>query len=243
MTARQSVKKTRSRFVGVITTPEELRLAARMKSPPDLFELRLDHLCKSTRAKRNFKSKQTRAVRERIDMQLPGLRAPLIITARHPREGGAHNLSIKQRRALLAGFLDRAAYIDIELRSARALQSIVDLALRKKIRLIFSFHDFHSTPSVRRLSAMASKAKSLGADVFKVATRTDTAEQLARLHDFAADVHVDLALSAMGIGKLARISRLQLPSAFIYGALKTSRLAGQPTLAQLRSAFRRRGMR
>jgi 3-dehydroquinate dehydratase-1 len=223
MTSRHSVKK-RPRLVGVITTAEELRLAACMREPPDFFELRLDHLCK-------------------IDMQIPDLPAPLIITARHPREGGANNLSIKQRRELLAQFLDRAAYIDIELRSVRALESIVDLARRKKIGRIISFHDFDSTPSVRRLSAMASKAKSLGADVFKVATRTDTQAQLARLRDFAANAHVDLALAVMGIGKLALASRVQLPSVFVYGALKTSRVAGQPTFAQLRSALRPAGVR
>ncbi|MEY2545785.1 MAG: 3-dehydroquinate dehydratase [Verrucomicrobiota bacterium] len=223
MTARQSVKK-RPRLVGVITSAEELRLAARMRPPPDFFELRLDHLCK-------------------IDMQISDLPAPLIITARHPREGGANKLSIKQRRELLAQFLDRAAYIDIELRSVHALESIVDLARRKKIGRIISFHDFDSTPSVRRLSAMASKAKSLGADIFKAATRTDTQAQLARLRDFAANAHVDLALAVMGIGKFALASRVQLPSVFVYGALKTSRVAGQPTLAQLRSALRAAGVR
>lgn len=219
MTARRSVK-----IVGVITTAEELRLAAHMGQPPDLFELRLDHLCK-------------------IEMQIPRLPAPLIITARDPREGGANKLSLKQRRDLLTQFLDRAAYIDIELRNARALKSIVDLARRKKIRVILSFHDFDSTPSVRRLSAMASKAKSLGADVFKVAARTDTETGLERLRDFVANADVDLALSVMGIGKLALASRVQLRSAFVYGALETSRFAGQPTLAQLHSAFHRRDMR
>ena len=245
MTARRSVK-----IVGVITSAEELRLAARMRRPPDLFELRLDHFAK-------------------IDMQIPRLPAPLILTARDPREGGANKLSIKQRRRLLAQFLDRAAYIDIELRNARALKSIacrgvaqrsrVDLvrqrtdspwrARRKKIRVILSFHDFDSTPSVRRLSAMASKAKSLGADVFKVATRTDTQRELARLREFImgssrCDDHgrrsaPTLPLSVMGIGKLALKSRAELPSTLVYGALKTSRFAGQPTLAQLRQSKRR----
>lgn len=219
MTPRRTVK-----VVGVITTAEELRMAARMNAPPDLFELRLDHLCK-------------------IDMQIPRLPAPLIITARDPREGGANKLSIKQRRELLAQFLARAASIDIELRNVRALHSIVDLARRKNIRVIFSFHDFDSTPSVRRLSALASKARSLGADIFKVAARADNEEQLARLRDLAANVDVDLALSVMAIGKLALRSRLELPSALVYAALKTSRAGGQPTLTQLRSAFRRRRVR
>jgi 3-dehydroquinate dehydratase type I len=233
MSALDSVKTPR--LVGVITTADELRLAARMPRPPDFFELRLDHLCK-------------------IDMQIPRLPAPLIITARDPREGGANKLSIKRRRELLAQFLDRAACIDIELRNARAFKPIVDLVLqRTKLRVILSFHDFNSTPSARRLSAMAAKAESLGADVFKVATRTDTEGELARLRQFAVgssrcDDHgrrsaPTLPLIVMGIGKLGLKSRMQLASRFVYGALKASRFAGQPTLAQLRSAFRRRSMR
>lgn len=220
MTRRTTVK-TSPRFVGVITTRAESRLAGRMKNPPHLFELRLDHVRK-------------------IDI---ALRAPFIITARDPREGGANMLSIKQRRDLLAQFLDRARWVDIELRNAGALKSIVDLARRKKIGVIMSCHDFHSTPSARRLSAMASKAKSLGAGAFKIAARTDTKAQLARLQDFAENADVDLPLIVMGVGKLALLSRTRIPSVFAYAALKAPRFTGQPTLAQLRSAFRRRAVR
>ena len=95
------------RVVGVIMSRGDLDLAIRMRKPPDLFELRLDHLVGDV---------------AEVESKLPRLRAPLIITARHPREGGANGLSTRQRRDLLSRFLRRARYVDVELRSTSALR-------------------------------------------------------------------------------------------------------------------------
>src|ERR1700682_945136 len=105
MTARPPVKisKHRAQIVGVIASSADLQLAARMASPPDLFELRLDRL------------------------------------------------SIERRRELLMRFLPRARYVDLELRSAKSLRAVLDLARKKRIGRIISFHDFKNTPSVRAL--------------------------------------------------------------------------------------------
>ena len=220
MALRTAVKarRNRCRFVGVVTTAAELRAAARISPPPDLFELRLDHFVD---------------LADELEAAMSILPAPLIITARHPREGGANNLSIKQRRELLLRFLPQARYLDVELRSALTLHSVLDLARRKNIRRIISFHDFRSTPSVRTLLAKARAAKRLGADIFKVATRTDTPSQLARLIDFSVNGDVDLPLSVMGIGKLGRKSRRELRSALVYGHLGRARLAGQLSLSEI----------
>ena len=64
---------------------------------------------------------------------LPKLRKPLIITARDPHEGGARKFDCAQRRDLLDRFLNHAAYMDIELRSARALRSLLELAEKKNV--------------------------------------------------------------------------------------------------------------
>ena len=225
MTARRRVKIERPSIVGVISTPAELDRALRIRKPPDFFELRLDSLG------------------EPVDEEkLSRLRAPLIITARDPREGGANNLSIQKRRKLLRRFLPHAAFLDIELRSARTLRSIVDIVHKRNVRLLLSFHDFNSTPSLGSLRAMARKAKSLGAAVFKVATRTDTPEQLARLLAFISDADVDLPLSVMGIGKLGRQSRHELMrrgSILNYAHLGRASMTGQPSLEDMRAYQRK----
>jgi 3-dehydroquinate dehydratase I len=218
MIARKSVKA-----VGVVTNMRELQRAIRMPLPPHLFEIRLDHF-------------------GRIDQQLENKLSiledivPLIMTARHPREGGAHNLSTAQRRGLLVRFLPFARYIDVELRSVAAMRSVLKLAHRKKTRLIVSFHDFNSTTSAARLATKARAAKSIGADIFKVAVRTDTRTQLAHLLEFATNENVDLPLSTMGIGKLGRESRRELirrGSVLNYGHLGRGRIAGQPSIFEI----------
>jgi 3-dehydroquinate dehydratase-1 len=227
MTARTVVKtsRTRARIVGVIASRSDLHFAARMTTPPDLFELRLDHLI---------------GLLDELEKKMPILRAPLIITARHPDEGGANRLSIQRRRELLLRFLPRACYVDLELRSVNELRPVLDLARRKKIHRIISFHDLKETPSVRTLKAKARAASAAGASSLKIATRTDTLAQLVRLFEFFVNEDIDLAISAMGIGQLGAASRVvlaQLGSIFTYGSISQSTIEGQLSIRQLRSAF------
>jgi 3-dehydroquinate dehydratase-1 len=196
-----------------------------MRRPPDLFELRLDCLCH---------------ILNEIEAKLPMLRAPLIITARHPREGGANNLPTRDRRVLLERFLPHAQFVDIELRSLPALRPLFDLARRKNIQRVISFHDLSSTPAVRTLRAKARRAKNSGASTFKLATRTDTPAELARLIDFFKNKDAGIPVSAMGIGKFGAASRLLLArsgSALNYASLGRSRIEGQLAIEQLRSVL------
>jgi 3-dehydroquinate dehydratase-1 len=90
------------------------------------------------------------------------------------------------------------------------------------------------------LKAKVHAAKSAGANIFKVATRTDTPAQLERLLDFVASNDVDLAIAAMGMGKLGRISRLilaQLGSPLTYASLRQPTVEGQLPIRQLRHAL------
>jgi 3-dehydroquinate dehydratase-1 len=223
MMARRKTKR-RPRVVGVIASRADLERAVRMRRPPDLFELRLDHLA---------------GMADQVERALPKLRAPLIITARDPNEGGGRKLRLRHRRDLLARFLNHAVYMDVELRSAPALRSLLKLAENRKVRRIISLHNFKSTPSARILVAKAREARSHGADIFKVATRTDTPMELGRLLEFMTNSRLDLALAVMGIGKLGAISRVLLAragSVLIYASVGTATgVEGQLSLEQLRS--------
>ena len=218
------MSRRRPRVVGVITSPAEFDFAIRMGKPPDFFELRLDRLVGTV---------------DRLDNKISKLRAPLIITARHPMEGGANGLSLLQRHNLLARFLSRARYIDVELRSAPLLRSLLRLARKQNTRRIISVHHLKSTPSPDRLRTQARAAKTYGADIFKLATRTDTPAQLTRLIDFVAAKNVDVAVSAMGIGKLGAASRVLLAccgSALVYVSVGAATdIEGQISLEQFRA--------
>ena len=209
-------KPSTPQIVGVISSRTDLRRAIRMRNPPDLFELRLDALF---------------ARSEELKAAIGNLRAPLIITARHPREGGSNQLSAHKRRALLQRFLPHAAYVDIELRSAGAFAAILEEARAKSIRTIVSFHDFNETPRRPRLDEIARTARSLGADLLKIATRTDTPAQLTRL---------ETKIAVMGIGRLGRISRLEFAkcgSVLNYAHLGRPQTDGQLSITQLRRAL------
>jgi len=85
----------------------------------------------------------------------------------------------------------------------------------------------------------ARAAEAHGANIFKVATRTDTPVQLARLLDFITNENLGLAVSAMGIGRLGAISRVLLAragSVLIYASIdEASDIEGQLSLKQLRA--------
>ena len=217
-------RSLRPQIVGIITSPTDLELALRMRRPPDLFELRLDCL---------------RPTIAQLEDKLARLRAPFVITARSPQEGGANALSSRERGNLLSRFLSDAQYVDVELRSAVALRSLLRLAEQRKVKRIISYHNFKSTPPVRVLLTKARAAEAHGANVFKVATRTDTPVQLARLLDFITNENVGLAVSAMGIGRLGAISRVLLAragSVLIYASIdEPSDIEGQLSLKQLRA--------
>jgi len=222
MTTRGSTRR-RPRIVGVIASRADLDRALRMRRPPDLFELRLDCLA---------------GVADHLQNTLPKLRAPLIITVRHPHEGGARKLSLRQRRDLLTRFLNHADYLDVELRSASELRGLLAIAETKKIRRIISFHNFKSTPSAPLLGVKARQARAQRADVFKVATRTDTPMDLGRLLDFMTSRRLDIPLAVMGIGKLGAISRVLLAragSVLIYASLCTTVTEGQLSVEELRA--------
>jgi 3-dehydroquinate dehydratase I len=215
-------KPSPPQIVGVILNRADLQRAIQMRNPPDLFELRLDSLT---------------TMSDEVETALPDLHAPLIITARHPREGGSNQLSARKRRLLLRRFLPHAAYVDIELRSAGTFTAILAEARAKDVRTIISFHDFDETPGRSRLDEIARAARSLGADLLKIATRTDNSAELARLLDFFRCERPRMEIAAMGIGRLGRTSRFEFArhgSVLHYGHLGHPRAEGQLSIAQLR---------
>lgn len=216
--------KTR-RIVGVIFSRPDFRRALRMRTPPGFFELRLDALVGHLAA---------------IQDGIGRLPAPLIITARSPREGGANDLSSDERRRLLLAFLPQAAHIDIEVRSAPVLAAVLDAARVRGVGIIASFHDLSGTPGPRRLDRIAGDAHSLGADILKVATKVDTLPQLERLLAFFERQRRSSVIAAMGIGKLGRRSRLEFARRgcpLNYAHLGVSRAGGQLSISELRRAL------
>ena len=209
-------------LVAVIASRDDIHKAERLRHAPDVFELRLDAFADENQRLLDFARK---------------VRVPLIVTARHPREGGLHNLRTTRRLQLLHLFLPLAAYVDIELRWLAELGSVLPASKARRVGVIVSVHELEKTPEVSELHRLAAAAAAFHADVFKVATRTETAADVARLVKFYDEADGPMPISAMGIGRLGRHARRLLAlrgSALNYAHLGTRAVEGQFSLGELR---------
>ncbi len=187
----------------------------------DLLELRLDMIDLPPDA---------------LHAQAAKIPLPLLITARHPDEGGQGNLDSTRRSALLDAHLDLATFMDVELRSAFDLQPLIKKAKSRRVAVIGSFHDFNGTPSDEVLQGAIDMALQFQFDAVKIATTLHSPGDLARLLKLL-DGPRRLPASVMGMGPLGRASRIVLArcgSILNYGHLGESNATGQWPARQLK---------
>ncbi len=198
-----------------MASPGALRRAVRIEpGQVDLIELRVDSFSDNPVA---------------LYQEARKLKVPLIVTVRHPAEGGVNDLGFARRAELYAQFLPLAAYLDIELCSLEKLSSTVRAARAAGVLVIASFHDFKATPSAAKLRQIIRAAHRAGADICKIAARADTPAALASLFALLAE-KPPLPLSVMGMGTFGKISRLvcaQAGSVLNYGYLDRANASGQ----------------
>jgi 3-dehydroquinate dehydratase-1 len=191
------------------------------KRDVDLLELRADALAGRHEEVRQFLAKA---------------KVPILLTARHPDEGGIGKLTIATRRKLFEEFLPHAALVDVELRSVAVLQCVIDEAKQRGITVVVSDHHFHRTPTLAQMRERRSRAFAAGADIFKLAALADDAASLARLIDFLT-TSKPRSLAVMGMGKFGQVSRLVLAcagSVLNYGYLDRPNASGQWEARELR---------
>jgi 3-dehydroquinate dehydratase-1 len=213
---RQKNKPPISSVVGIVDSPTALAAALKLPSGSvDYLEWRAD--CLPSRP------------------QIPPSRFPWILTVRHPLEGGGGNLTAVRRREMFAALLPEADLVDIELRSLASLAGIVDSARGQRIRLIASFHDFKRTPAPAKLRDLAMQARDAGADIFKIATRTERPAEICRLLDLFQSSPLPLAVMGMGaLGFGSRVLFAQCGSVLNYGWLHRPNVPGQWPAVELK---------
>ncbi len=227
VTSSNLLSSARPLTVGVIPDAATLSLWGRMDAAAreaacDLIELRLDTL--------QLPEGELRAA-------LTGNTTPVLLTARHPAEGGQGPADAAGRMALIEPLLDLASLIDIELRSAQEMRSLVQKAQGRGVRVVGSFHDFQATPGDEVLQGAIGFAQPAGLDAVKIATFLNSTEDLLRLIRLAAAPQ-RLRLSCMGMGPLGRVSRLVLAkcgSLLNYGYLGEANAPGQWPAARLKA--------
>jgi 3-dehydroquinate dehydratase-1 len=160
--------------------------------------------------------------------QVAALSVPAILTVRRLDEGGAKPISEEERVAHYLALLPAAAAVDIEVRSTRRLRDVLEAVRQEKKALIVSFHDFEATPSLAKLRGISARARRAGADIVKIAAKTETPAEVARLLVLLEEASEPLAI--MGMGALGRASRLlfaKAGSVLNYGWLDKPQVTGQ----------------
>jgi 3-dehydroquinate dehydratase-1 len=217
--------KDRPLVIAPVTTLDDLVFLDR-EGPSDacdLFEYRLDNL------------------RDHLDLAesvADKLEGRLLITARHPEEGGEFDLDESARLQLMTRFLPKATLIDSELRSLQESSALLALsreARAAEVGVVASMHDFDKMLPLIDLQAAAARAAEIGVDVVKVAV---VVEKMGDIFDLAELIeNTEIPVSAMGMGPLGKLSRLVLAragSVLNYGYLKEPNAPGQWPVGELK---------
>ena len=113
--------------------------------------------------------------------QLQRLPLPLLITLRHPAEGGRGPVAAAERMANLRPLLPSAALVDVEIQFAQEMLPLLREAQAMGVKVVGSCHDFTTTPDQSVLLAALRQAEELGLDVAKFACALQGPEHLQQL--------------------------------------------------------------
>ena len=164
----------------------------------------------------------------------------ILTTVRDPSEGGGTSFSPEERAGLYKQLFPQSDFLDTEVASFDhpEIADIVAEAKSRKILVVASFHDFEKCPSQNKLTETINKACELGADIAKVAVAVNTFTELAVLIDIVeTSTSQGKVISAMGMGKLGKLSRLVLAragSCLNYGYLQKANAPGQWSASKLK---------
>ena len=216
--------RERCHIVGVIATDSDLEMALTMPN------------------RRTFSSFAwiTLPIRDEVERQIPGSAGP---SDRNRAPPGARAGPIIFR-PVAGGNCSRAFCLMPVMWMLNCVPPNLSIRFcfpaRSNVERILSLHDFDSTPTPRSLHAKARKAKSLGAAIFKVATRTETPAQLARLLEFISEDEVGIAVAPWAWEIWERFHASFLPAAAPSWPTPHSaeaKVEGQMSVADLRDRF------
>jgi 3-dehydroquinate dehydratase I len=207
--------------VGVISDPLMLKEVASL--PADSQK----ELCDVVEIRQDLLGLEPEALLEAVQP----LVQPLLLTLRHPAEGGVGPTAAKERSSLLLPLLPRVQLLDVELQFAPELLECIRQAQSLGVRVVGSFHNFQETPPLEVLLQAHAEAQRLGLDAVKMACMLKDTGDLLRLGSLfeQRDPKV-FPMSVMGMGALGRVSRLlfsKLGSVLNYGYLGAANAPGQ----------------
>jgi 3-dehydroquinate dehydratase-1 len=207
------------RVIGTLTATPAAFPSSAATLPADILEYRLDEIKDSNWLPHC--------------LQIEAADIPVLLTVRHPNEGGKWSGSEPERKIIFNQALQHLAAVDIELQSELAEYVCLEAMEVGKL-CVASFHDFQSTPSYSQLEATVAQVQEI-ASVVKVSTFVRSAADISTLAKLlAVSWKVPLCIIGMGpAGTETRISFPTLGSCFTYGYLDRPAAPGQLSAAEL----------
>ncbi len=218
------------RVVLCVTDARSGRLPRSAK--PDAIEARIDL----------FRDRSPRHV-EAVLRELRRARVTLIATIRTAREGGRWTEKERERERLFDLVLPLVDAVDLELSARGLTRRIGRRAHDLGQTVIVSFHDFRRTPPLAMLARRIRSARSLGADIVKLASAARVPADVARLLRILVS-HPRVPLVAIAMGRLGTLSRVFFPAAgslltYAFDESDAATAPGQLTLRTLQAELAR----
>lgn len=169
---------------------------------------------------------------------------PLIVTVRDESEGGGQPLwKVGERSKLYHQFMPFASFVDVEAAMAGKMVDVLQEARNAGIGIIISYHNFDGVPGIGELINQADACRRFEGDVFKMALKVETQEQLDELEEIARAIRSyssagpKFKLTAMAIGEsfgvTSRLRDVGFGGPFVYGYL-ADRMPGQPKAVEVK---------
>ncbi|HDZ19465.1 MAG TPA: type I 3-dehydroquinate dehydratase [archaeon] len=218
-----------------------------LDTSPNLVELRFDYLSKVQFLTKDF----TRSLLNEIQYKVP-----VILTFRNSVEGGQIEILEDERFQIYKMFLEaKPKFVDIEINTEKEiLNKIMESALRNKVTLIFSFHDFEKTPTYTKASnlldnfykelinMMAIDSKLVENCIFKLVFTAHSFEdnliplKLCKIHASKKFKLISFCMGDMGL--FSRIFCVYSGSFFTYASFEEKTAPGQKNISEIREILK-----
>lgn len=155
------------------------------------------------------------------------------------RPGGLYEGESRQEqliRAVRAG----AAYVDVEYEAeASVREAVKNEAKNNGCKLIISYHNFETTPSLREMRYLVEASFGMGADRVKLVTTVKNTEECARLMALYSLYERVIVFGMGSVGKVTRVAAPLLGADFTYGAISADQATapGQMTIEELEKVY------
>lgn len=217
----------------IVSETEEIRRKA-----PDIIEWRADY----------FKDIGDPQRVEEVALAIRRIAGniPVLFTVRSEKEGG-HPAPIEESEKIrLLIEVCRKQFVDMvdcELYYGEDLVPLSEAAKKTGIRLVVSYHNFHSTPPKEELVQKMLKAESYGADIAKVAVMPTSPDDVLALFQATQEgrnrLRIPLITISMGgLGVVTRLTGWLFGSAVTFSVGQKSSAPGQIPIEELRAALR-----